>query len=52
MVSTLDFESSDPSSNLGGTYILYKFSFILKFEKCLNKYRDQFIIIGLRGSMV
>ena len=23
MVSTLDFESSDPSSNLGGTYILF-----------------------------
>ena len=21
MVSTLDFESSDPSSNLGGTYV-------------------------------
>ena len=26
MVSTLDFESSDPSSSLGGTYI---FAFIL-----------------------
>ena len=24
MVSTLDFESSDPSSNLGGTYIFFK----------------------------
>ena len=23
MVSTLDFESSDPSSNLGGTYLTY-----------------------------
>lgn len=27
MVSTLDFESSDPSSNLGGTLILYYIQF-------------------------
>ena len=30
MVSTLDFESSDPSSNLGGTYIFTLF-FLLPF---------------------
>ena len=28
MVSTLDFESSDPSSNLGGTYLYIPFLFI------------------------
>ena len=34
MVSTLDFESSDPSSNLGGTYI---FSFFFFFFFILTK---------------
>ena len=32
MVSTLDFESSDPSSNLGGTYFYFSiFLFLLIF---------------------
>ena len=33
MVSTLDFESSDPSSNLGGTYIFFLIPFFFLFEE-------------------
>ena len=31
MVSTLDFESSDPSSNLGGTSLTFSFFFLFFF---------------------
>ena len=38
MVSTLDSESSDPSSNLGGTWTFYfNKIFFLKVEKILEK---------------
>ena len=36
MVSTLDFESSDPSSNLGGTLAKLYFSFYIAREETLN----------------
>ncbi len=37
MVSTLDFESSDPSSNLGGTLILFLFfSFYFRINLFTN----------------
>ena len=45
MVSTLDFESSDPSSNLGGTSPMWfslfskKFSLLLCFKLSLASYR-------------
>ena len=48
MVSTLDSESSDPSSNLGGTYqiffnILIQFSNLFLFKVCVN-WGSQFIV--------
>ena len=43
MVSTLDSESSDPSSNLGGTFFFFTFSFCILnkiyniFQRLLKK---------------
>ena len=39
MVSTLDFESSDPSSNLGGTSNIFIASFVVVLEKKYEKDR-------------
>ena len=40
MVSTLDFESSDPSSNLGGTYIFK----ILILYYIISKLRNNILL--------
>lgn len=45
MVSTLDFESSDPSSNLGGTlififYLLGSKKLFVIFHKVLNELKN------------
>ena len=39
MVSTLDFESSDPSSNLGGTSNIFIASLVVVLDKKYEKYR-------------
>ena len=39
MVSTLDFESSDPSSNLGGTSNIVIASLLVVLDKKYEKYR-------------
>ena len=44
MVSTLDFESSDPSSNLGGTY----YSFTNAFEKHANLYFERITLTEVK----
>ena len=44
MVITLDFESSDPSSNLGGTseaFLLLYFIFNLKFRRYIQNVKWQ-----------
>ena len=52
MVSTLDFESSDPSSNLGRTYkILYAVSICpvgKSANSCLYKYTDVCYMLELK----
>ncbi|GIY52910.1 hypothetical protein CEXT_71361 [Caerostris extrusa] len=43
MVSTLDFESSDPSSNLGGTLLFHR-----NFQGALNAFKLIFCVLKLK----
>ena len=38
MVSTLDFESSNPSSNLGGTFYAFRFHFYFHYPKAYGDF--------------
>ena len=50
MVSTLDSESSDPSSNLGGTFLPYFLQFFLANEQVIIAV--VFILLALLFSIV
>ena len=46
MVSTLDFESSDPSSNLGGTSNIFIASLAVVLDKKYEKYSKYYVGLG------
>jgi hypothetical protein len=49
MVSTLDFESSDPSSNLGGTSSIFFFPYLLS---SLNQVKLHFINCTINYALI